>query len=231
MFTDIFSSFDPNIAALSSTLPIQPFWLLRVVAITPLAPTYWLAPSQLTWLVIIPLNIIFHQLSNTARRRLIGWNATVAALFLLLLLLNLIGLAPYVFRLSRHLIFTLTFGLTLWLSLILSSFLNNPIKFLARLLPGGAPLWLNPLLVSIESTSVTVRPTTLSFRLAANMSAGHIVLALIALYAAQAFFSSYWLFLILLTTLVRYLLFEVGICLIQAFIFCLLLSLYSNEHT
>lgn len=231
MFTDIFSSFDPNIASLSSTLPIQPLWLLSTLIIAPLTPTFWLAPSQLTWLVIIPSNTIFQQLSGTSRRQLIGWNAIVTALFLLLLIFNLIGLTPYVFSLSRHLIFTLTFGLVLWLSLILSSFINNPIKFLAGLLPGGAPLWLNPLLVSIESTSVSVRPVTLSFRLAANISAGHIVLALIAIYTAQAFFSSAPLFLLLLTALAGYLLFEIGICLIQAFIFCLLLSLYSNEHT
>lgn len=83
----------------------------------------------------------------------------------------------------------------------------------------------------IESSSVTVRPITLSFRLAANISAGHIVILLFALFAAHAFLTSLMTALfILLPTLMGYILFEVGICFIQSFIFCLLLSLYSNEH-
>lgn len=197
----------------------------------PLAPSFWLSTSQLTWLFILPTNIINLQLNRTAGRKLLGWNTSVTSIFNLFIISNLIGLVPYVFSTSRHLIFTLSFGLTIWLALILSSLTNSPIIFLASLLPGGAPSWLNPFLVTIETTSVTVRPSTLSFRLAANISAGHIVISLLGIYTATAFFTSLLATLLLLSTLVSYFLFEVGICFIQAFIFSLLLSIYSTEHT
>jgi ATP synthase subunit 6 len=98
------------------------------------------------------------------------------------------------------------------------------------LLPRGAPAWLSPPLVIIETIRILVRPLTLSFRLAANIRAGHIVLGLVNIYLARAF-SSFISFSTLLTIRVVYTLFEVGICLVQAYIFCLLLSLYSDDHT
>lgn len=230
MFSDIFSSFDPSIVTSSST-PVQSVWLLRLLVLLPIAPTYWLAPSQTTWLTLIPLNFILLQLNRSSGRHLLGWNSITSSLFIILLLNNLIRLTPYTFRLTSHLLFTLTFGLTGWTSLIISSFINSPIKFLAILLPGGAPLWLNPFLVAIESRRISARPATLSFRLAANMRAGHIVITLLCVYTAIAFITSTPLLLLLLSLLVPYILFEIGICLIQAFIFCLLLSIFSNEHT
>lgn len=101
---------------------------------------------------------------------------------------------------------------------------------IAHLLPDGAPDWLNPFLVLIETSRVIVRPLTLSFRLAANIRAGHIVLGLIRIYSAAALLTSYGAFLSLLATTIFYIIFEIAICLIQAYIFCLLLSLYANDH-
>jgi len=118
----------------------------------------------------------------------------------------------------------------LWLAIILSTFAKSIQKSIAHLLPDGAPDWLNPFLVLIETTRVTVRPITLSFRLAANMRAGHIVLRLIGIYCATAWFTSIIGLISLVLTTVGYILFEVAICLIQAYIFCLLLSLYSDDH-
>lgn len=118
----------------------------------------------------------------------------------------------------------------MWLSLIISGASYYPSAFLAGLLPGGAPSWLNPFLVLIETTSIGVRPITLSFRLAANIRAGHIVLALIGIYAASALFVSLSASILLLSIQTLYILFELGICIIQAYIFCLLLSLYSDDH-
>jgi F0F1-type ATP synthase membrane subunit a len=62
------------------------------------------------------------------------------------------------------------------------------------------------------------------------MTAGHIVLTLISIYAARAFFTSTSSFLALSTLSIGYITFELAICLIQAYIFCLLLSLYSDDH-
>ena len=78
-------------------------------------------------------------------------------------MINLIGLNPYTFSLSRHLIITLSLGLPIWLSFITSSALKNLKATIAHLLPDGAPDWLNPFLILIETTRIIVRPLPLSF--------------------------------------------------------------------
>ena len=77
---------------------------------------------------------------------------------------------------------------------------------------------------------IIARPVTLSVRLVANISAGHIVLTLISGYSSFFLCSSFIKFFIILPTQVGYIIFELGVCLIQAYIFCLLLSLYREDH-
>lgn len=161
---------------------------------------------------INPLNHIIHQI------------------FFIVVILNILGLFPYTFRVTRHLLFTLRIGLPMWILLIISRAIKSIKATIAHLLPEGAPDWLNPFLVLIESSRIIVRPITLSFRLAANIRAGHIVLGLIGIYAAASWFSRITVFVVLLTLMIGYLLFEVAICLIQGYIFFLLLTLYANDH-
>ncbi len=135
------------------------------------------------------------------------------------------------FRPTRHLAVSFSLGLPLWLSLIVSGVVFNPSSVVARLLPIGAPAPLNPFLVIIETVRILVRPITLSVRLTANIRAGHIVLTLIGNYlTTRMFVSSIFSILLLLVIQVFYTIFELGICLIQAYIFCLLITLYSDEH-
>lgn len=176
------------------------------------------------------LEVIFSQLQRTTATNLKGVRAVVVSLFACIITVNLLGLVPYRFSTSSHLIFTLSFGLPLWLILIMSSMAWNIKATAAHLLPDGAPEWLNPFLVLIESTRIIVRPITLSFRLAANISAGHIVLRLVGIYAAAAITSSLISRRLFILLTAGYILFEVAICLIQAYIFCLLLSLYRDDH-
>lgn len=191
---------------------------------------FWIRTSRKN-IIIYPINsLIFIQLSRTFIYNLKGIRSLVTPLFTIVIFINLFGLIPYIFRLSSHLIFTLRFGLPLWLSIILSSFSKDVKASIAHFLPDGAPDWLNPFLVLIETTRIIVRPITLSFRLAANIRAGHIVLSLVGVYCAAAWFESIRATLILLSTTLGYILFEVAICMIQAYIFCLLLSLYSDDH-
>lgn len=104
-------------------------------------------------------------------------------------------------------------------------------SFLAVLLPVGAPALLNPFLILVERVRLSVRPITLSVRLAANMGAGHIVLCLLGSYISAGFFVySLPVLSIMIGIGVFYFLFEVGICLIQSYIFFLLLNLYGDEH-
>jgi F0F1-type ATP synthase membrane subunit a len=85
--------------------------------------------------------------------------------------------------------------------------------------------------VLVETVRIGVRPITLSVRLAANIGAGHIVIGLVGTYLSGAILSfgvSSLLFLFLIETF--YFIFEFGICVVQGYIFSLLLVLYSDEH-
>lgn len=229
MISDIFSSFDPY--RFNSINPsIRVFIVINIILIITTQLSFWLAASRTRSLITPFLTIITAQLSRTYINSIKGIRQTVSTLFFSIIIINLLGLIPYFFRTSRHLIFTLIFGLPLWFSIIISRFAKSIKKSIAHFLPDGAPDWLNPFLVLIETTRVSVRPLTLSFRLAANIRAGHIVLRLIGIYCAAAWFTSFTGLSLLILTTIGYILFEVAICLIQAYIFCLLLSLYSDDH-
>lgn len=231
MLIDIFSSFDPALYSANSYINSVIFWISSIFAITLTSLSFWISPSRLTTLTHYPLRFIHRQIIRTTGKHIKGFPSILSSLFLIIIILNISGLAPYIFRLTRHLIFTLTFALPIWTALIVSSIINAPSRFIAALLPSGAPDWLNPFLVLIETIRTIVRPITLSFRLAANISAGHIVLTLIGVYTRSAAFYSLNLFILLIITQIGYILFEVAICLIQAYIFTLLLSLYREDHT
>lgn len=231
MLTDIFSSFDPATRLLFSNFPSIFFWGFTILFFLIVSSSYWTSQSSFNQFLRYPKDTAHSQVSRTFGAHLKGFSGLITATFLLILVTNLTGLLPYVFRTSRHLYLTLSLALPLWLRLIISSFLNSPSRFAARILPGGAPDWLNPFLVLAESLRILVRPVTLSFRLAANITAGHVVLRLIGIYAARAIFNPGTSTILLLSIQSFYILFELGICLIQAYIFCLLLSLYADDHT
>lgn len=230
MITDIFSSFDPATCSVYSTLSPITFWTLSFLSISLLQPSLWTSNNRYTWIFTYPIEIINSQTSRTFRLHLKGFPSILVPLFLILIILNLIGLLPYVFSSTRHLVLTLVLGLPIWLRLIIRAISHAPISFIAHLLPRGAPEWLNPFLVITETLRISVRFITLSFRLAANISAGHILLGLIGIAASSAIFSSLLSFSILFLIQLGYIIFEIGICLIQAYIFCLLISLYSDDH-
>uniref|UniRef100_UPI0030E3A0CC ATP synthase F0 subunit 6 n=1 Tax=Glyphohesione klatti TaxID=3053539 RepID=UPI0030E3A0CC len=231
MMMDIFSSFDPHIYSISSSVPSILFWILSTASIFILHTTFWVQPNRVFWMISIFTNVIFAQSMRTSTIKSKGFTNFITSLFLLLTITNLSGLIPYMFSSSSHLFFTFTLGLPLWLSIVLSSFTYSPISWMAHLLPSGAPWWLNPFLILIETMSIILRPITLSFRLTANMSAGHIVLSLLGSFASSLIFTAPTTFILLMITQILYMTFEIGICLIQAYIFCLLLTLYMDEHT
>uniref|UniRef100_A0AAU6QGX9 ATP synthase subunit a n=1 Tax=Prionospio fallax TaxID=3050094 RepID=A0AAU6QGX9_9ANNE len=225
MMVDIFSSFDPATTSLFQVSPLL-FWSFNAIILSLIHPLFWASSSQTQWLLSIPVSIMTDQSNRTSTSNLKGLTTLVVSLYILITAMNFLGIVPFVFSATSHLLFTLSFGLPLWFALILSSTTFSPFTTLAALLPAGAPAWLNPFLILIETVSMAVRPITLSFRLAANMSAGHIVLTLMGVYLIFALLSSNTTtFIFLFFIQMGYTLFEVGICLIQAYIFCLLLTL------
>lgn len=227
---DIFSSFDPATSSLFSISPLL-FWTMNFLTVIIISPNIWIRASQISWVLSYPLDLINIQRMRTNTTNIKGLTRVLVSLFIMIISINFIGVAPYVFRSSSHLVFTFALGLPLWLRLILSSIAFSSYSTAAALLPRGAPRWLNPFLILIETVRTAVRPVTLSVRLAANIRAGHIVLTLLSVYFVYALLNraimpSISLFFIQ----IGYTLFEIGICLIQAYIFCLLLSLYTEDH-
>nr|YP_009460057.1 ATP synthase F0 subunit 6 [Auriculastra duplicata]AUT77319.1 ATP synthase F0 subunit 6 [Auriculastra duplicata] len=140
---------------------------------------------------------------------------------------NLVGLSPFVYGATSALWFASTLALTMWGLLILSGWVFAPKASAAHLAPSGAPSALLPFLVLIETVSIVIRPLTLTVRLIANISAGHIVLSLVAnCLTSMTLLAGASVFLVS----VGYTLFEVFVCFIQAYIFSLLVSLYAQEH-
>merc|ERR1711918_266017 len=147
-------------------------------------------------------------------------------IFFFILFNNFMGLFPYIFTRRRHISFTLTLALPLWLGRILISILYQYNNLLAHLVPTGTPSFLIPVIVVIETVRNIIRPLTLSIRLAANMVAGHLLLTLLG---SQGPTLSLIIIRILLVRLILLLMLEVAVACIQSYVFTILSSLYLNE--
>ena len=152
-------------------------------------------------------------------------------LFIFISLNNLIGLVPYSFTITSQFAITFCLALSLNFGLLILGFLIHNIKFLTFFLPKNVPILLLPLITIIELFSYLIRTVSLSVRLFCNMTAGHTLIHIIVSFGNIFVFQNYYLPIILIGTLLLsiYLL-ELGICLIQAYVFTILVSIYLNDH-
>ena len=142
--------------------------------------TYWLFGSQITELIIrIQKSIRFELSSIFSNLNIPGNNYLFLSIFIFILITNFIGLFPYIFTNSSHLVFTLRLALPLWIGRIIWSIIIQFNNMASHLVPLGTPSGLIPVIVIIETVRNIIRPVTLSVRLAANMVAGHLLLALL----------------------------------------------------
>lgn len=107
----------------------------------------------------------------------------IFSLYLVLLYCNFIGMVPYSFTITSHIIFTFSLALSIFIGINIIGIQTHGFKFFALFLPRGVPLIIVPLLVTIEFLSYTVKVFTLSIRLFANMTSGHTLLKIIAGFA------------------------------------------------
>nr|YP_009024182.1 ATP synthase F0 subunit 6 [Amphiporus formidabilis]AGL46760.1 ATP synthase F0 subunit 6 [Amphiporus formidabilis] len=229
MLSDIFSSFDEQNGNVVGSFFI---WFFCVFLFFCFVSVFWVGGTRLVNCLSLFVEYLWGQSSRSVGGDIRGFSFFVAKFFFFLVFCNFLGLVPYVFSGTSHLVITFSVAVPLWFSLLLSSLFWSPIGFFSHFLPSGAPAALNPFLVLVETVSVAVRPITLSVRLAANMGAGHIVIGLIGTYLVGAMFCSgvvSGVFLFFIESF--YFVFEFGICLVQGYIFSLLLVLYSDEHS
>jgi ATP synthase subunit 6 len=141
--------------------------------------------------------------------------------FFIILILNIIGLLPYVYTITRQIIFTLSIALPFWLRFLLFASFMNTSHFLSHLVPLSTPLALSQFITIIETIRQIIRPITLSVRLCANITAGHILMAL----RRKPIFLINWFSTILLLLLIL----ETAVAFIQRYVFTILLTIYLRE--
>nr|QPN54184.1 ATP synthase F0 subunit 6 [Serica sp. NS-2020] len=221
MMTNLFSSFDP-----SSSFNLSLNWLSIFLGLMFIPPTFWLIPSRYHYLwnkIIMTLHNEFKLLLGSSIK---GSTMIFIALFSMILFNNFLGLFPYIFTGTSHLIMTLTLALPLWLSFMIYGWFNNTTHMLAHLVPQGTPPILMPFMVIIETISNIIRPGTLAVRLAANMIAGHLLMTLLGNTGPSATMIILWILLIVQILLI---ILESAVAIIQSYVFAILSTLYSSE--
>ena len=150
----------------------------------------------------------------------------VFTLFIFILTLNMLGMVPYAFTVTSHIVVTFSLALMVFMLVTIVGFIKNGPGFLKLFVPSGAPILLLPLLIIIEAISYLIRPISLSVRLFANMMAGHMMLKVFASFVVALGLLGGWaplLFMVPFTGL------ELLVAFLQAFVFAVLTCIYLND--
>nr|YP_009024936.1 ATP synthase F0 subunit 6 [Amphiprion percula]AHN52608.1 ATP synthase F0 subunit 6 [Amphiprion percula] len=206
--------------ALALTLP----WVLF-----PKPSSRWLNNRVLTlqsWFINGFAQQIFQPINQEGHK----WAALLTSLMIFLITLNMLGLLPYTFTPTTQLSMNMAFAVPLWLATVIIGMRNQPTHALAHLLPEGTPTPLIPILIMIETISLFIRPLALGVRLTANLTAGHLLIQLIATAALVLLPLMPTVAILTGALLLMLTLLEVAVAMIQAYVFVLLLSLYLQEN-
>nr|AXS66461.1 ATP synthase F0 subunit 6 [Cucujoidea sp. 25 KM-2017] len=222
MMANLFSSFDP-----STNFNLSLNWLSTLIGILIIPPMFWLIPSRMNilWInIIMTLHKEYKILIGNFNIK--GSTLIFISLFAFILMNNFLGLFPYIFTSTSHLILTLALALPLWLSFMIFGWINNTTHMLAHLVPQGTPPILMPFMVCIETISNIIRPGTLAVRLSANMIAGHLLMTLLGNTGPTL---PTLLISILIIVQILLLVLESAVAIIQSYVFAVLSTLYSSE--
>nr|YP_913736.1 ATP synthase F0 subunit 6 [Schistura balteata]BAF41810.1 ATPase subunit 6 [Schistura balteata] len=175
--------------------------------------------SRFTNQLLLPLNVGGHK-----------WALLLTSLMVFLITINMLGLLPYTFTPTTQLSLNMAFAVPLWLATVIIGMRNQPTIALGHLLPEGTPIPLIPVLIIIETISLFIRPLALGVRLTANLTAGHLLIQLIATAVFVLLPMMPTVAILTATVLLLLTLLEVAVAMIQAYVFVLLLSLYLQEN-
>nr|QLM01520.1 ATP synthase F0 subunit 6 [Palaemon elegans] len=222
MMANLFSSFDP----LSSLANLPLNWASTLLAIIFMPYIFWAMPSRASLLWSSIMMVLHKELKILLGPANPGGTLVFVSLFSFIVFNNFLGLTPYVFTSTSHLVMTLSLALPLWLASMVFGWLNQTQHMFAHLVPAGTPGPLTPLMVLIETVSNVIRPGTLAVRLAANMIAGHLLLTLLG-NTGPSF--SQILLPVLLFSQFLLLILESAVAVIQSYVFAALSTLYTSE--
>lgn len=150
----------------------------------------------------------------------------VFSIFMIVLMGNLLGMVPYSFTYTSHIIVTITLALGVFVLATAIGFIRHGLHFFSLFLPKGLPLALAPLIVVIEVISYLSRPISLSVRLFANMVAGHTMLKVFAGFSVGMGVIFGVLPLVVNVALIGL---EIMIAFIQAYVFAILTCIYLKD--
>ena len=183
-------------------------------------------PGKLQLISEILFNFIAKMISDTAGSKAKPYFPFIFSLFVFVLLCNMVGMLPYSFTVTSHIIVTLIMALFIFFAVTIIGFLKHGFKYLSIFVPSGVPVVLLPLITVIEIISYLSRPVSLSVRLFANMMAGHTMLKVFGGFVISLGLLGGWLplsFSVALTGL------EILVAFLQAYVFAILTCIYLND--
>lgn len=191
-----------------------------------------LVPSRVQSISEMSYEFVASMLRDAAGTQGMRFFPLVFSLFMFVLVANLIGMFPYFFTVTSHLIVTFALAMLVIGTVIIYGFWKNGLSFLKLFVPSGVPMILLPLVVAIEIISFLSRPISLSVRLFANMLAGHITLkvfagfiTMLAGYGAIGIAGSILpIFMTIAITALEFL-----VAFLQAYVFAVLTCMYLND--
>jgi len=157
------------------------------------------------------------------------WAGLITAVFVVILSVNVLGLFPYAFTSTSHISVTYRLGFPLWMSVKILGFYLAFKRRLRHLVPQGTPRALIPLMVWIETIRLFAQPIALGLRLAANLTAGHLLIFLLSTaiwILARNPLISLPIFIVFVLLFVL----EIGVACIQAYVFTALVHFYLQQN-
>jgi F-type H+-transporting ATPase subunit a len=186
-----------------------------------------LVPGRLQSLVEMSYQFIANLIEDNIGDEGMQYFPLIFSLFMFVLFCNLLGMTPYSFTVTSHIIVTFALAAFIFVGVTLLAIIKHgPMAFLGSFLPAGTPLWMAPMMYFIELFSYLARPISLSVRLAANMMAGHTMLKVIAGFVVMLGFLGGWAPFAMLIVLCG---FEIFVAVLQAYIFTVLTCVYLNQ--
>ena len=185
-----------------------------------------IVPTKIQLLTELSYTLVSKMISDTAGSKAKPYFPFVFSLFMFVLFCNMLGMLPYSFTVTSHIIVTFALAAVIFLGVTIIGFVNHGIGYLKLFIPSGVPLFLLPLIIIIEIISYLSRPVSLSVRLFANMMAGHTMLKVFGGFVISLGIIGGWLplsFTVALTGL------EILIAFLQAYVFAILTCIYLND--
>jgi len=179
------------------------------------------------WQSIVELSYLFiaNLMKDTVGSEGRAYFPFIFTVFMFVLFGNLLGMMPYSFTFTSHIVVTFTMALFVFIGVTIIALVKHKMRFFTFFMPPGVPIYMAPLLIPIEIISYLSRPISLSVRLFANMLAGHTLLKVFAgfIISLGLFGIAPLAFVIALTGL------EFVIAFLQAYVFAILTCLYLND--